>query len=290
MGICGSSTKPQEPNNGQKDNKDGTTRNTPANGGSRNHSLVPEDESRVKKDESNPTGIKRNDNNGTINVYSIEPADIEKQKNAERMKEIEKQAMERKERQIQIEKEKELERERQEKAEKQRSEALKKEQEMVTSNQINHTTLTNAYHVNTDKTSVKNKPAESHDNSFNRGEDAHGGRKDKKKQKFREVLEDKESGYYEHFTKIEKKMGTEDVAYIVSCLMGHFFFSNLSNEELYEWSKIGKTRLLRCFTVKCRRENMYLRREKKPVVSLSSTKELSVWRSAGSKRRKWERR
>lgn len=62
--------------------------------------------------------------------------------------------------------------------------------------------------------------------------DGHEARKNKKKQRFREVIEENDSGHFETFTKIDKKMNEDDASNIIKCLMSHFFFSNLSNEEM----------------------------------------------------------
>ena len=37
---------------------------------------------------------------------------------------------------------------------------------------------------------------------------------------------------FENITKVDKRMTEDDVANIVNCLLGHFFFSNLNQEEL----------------------------------------------------------
>lgn len=84
-----------------------------------------------------------------------------------------------------------------------------------------------------DKTAGKRSQMQSQEASRDGfGDAAHGGRADKRKAKVIDVVDDKESGYFETFTKVEKRKTAEDTAVILNSLHGHFFFSNISNEEL----------------------------------------------------------
>lgn len=57
-------------------------------------------------------------------------------------------------------------------------------------------------------------------------------RANKKRAKVIDVMDEKESGFFENFVKVEKRKNADDTANILTALMGHFFFSNLSTEEL----------------------------------------------------------
>lgn len=84
-----------------------------------------------------------------------------------------------------------------------------------------------------DKPTGKKSQMQSHEASRDGpGDGGHGGRADKRKAKVIDVVDEKESGYFETFEKIEKKKTADDTANILNALMGHFFFSNLSQEEL----------------------------------------------------------
>lgn len=264
MGICGSATKPQNPTS-TSDAKE-ATRSTPANPGSRNPSVQPDENSARKKEEQTASAFKTPQPSDKPQVPVSQAEDLEKQRNAERMKEIERQAKDRIEKQAQEqEKQRQAEKQKAEQEEKERLRALEdqKAKEELQKKQSQQ----NAKLTAPGDASAKNKPAESHENSFERAGDAPETRKNKKKQKFREVLEENETGYFEHFSKVEKKMGSEDVAFIINCLMGHFFFSNLSNEELYASPDPAKTQSQRCSSAPSRKAATCSRKAKKRAAS-----------------------
>jgi len=145
--------------------------------------------------------------------------DIEKSKADEKMRQLEQQKLEEEAR----EKQKQAEIDRQMK---QREKDLELQREKEA--EKNRAAL-----ASSPKGKVKTPVPESHDTS--KADPANAGhelRKDKKKKVFREAQEDNEQPYYENIAKVEKRMGTDDISNIIGCLMGHFFFSNLSNEEL----------------------------------------------------------
>lgn len=211
MGICGSTTKPSA--DGQDGVKD------PAKN-------KPQHQQPVQPQKANIESPEKKENTGGVTMGTQSPAVVHKGM-AQEAREVEKVHIEQKPIEANHHVKEHVEKSKKESEEKERQEKEKEQTKPPKS-------PTDQKHEHHEKKEgpKPDKKSNMQSHEVSRDVDLAEKRANKKRAKVIDVVDEKESGYFETFVKVEKRKNADDTANILNSLLGHFFFSNLSHEEL----------------------------------------------------------